>query len=100
MTFVSLVLIQFFKAYNFRSDRLLGAAPALRQQWLNLAIVWELLLLALIVYVPFLQEPFGDVLPPLDDWPIVLPVALTICPVLELAKWIIRRSGIGERQPA
>ncbi len=28
MTFVSLVLIQFFKAYSFRSDSPLGVRPA------------------------------------------------------------------------
>jgi hypothetical protein len=49
MTFVSLVLIQFFKAYNFRSDRHSVLQPPLRQPWLNLAIVWELVLLALLI---------------------------------------------------
>ena len=45
MTFVSLVLIQFFKAYNFRSDRHSVLRKPFANKWLNLAILWELLLL-------------------------------------------------------
>jgi len=49
MTFVSFVLIQFFKAYNFRSDRNSVLDRPLSNRWLNLAILWELVLLALII---------------------------------------------------
>ncbi|MCS6937813.1 MAG: cation-translocating P-type ATPase, partial [Roseiflexus sp.] len=55
MTFVSLVLIQFFKAYNFRSDRNSVWNKPFANKWLNLAIIWELILLSLIVYLPFLH---------------------------------------------
>ena len=51
MTFVSLVLIQFFKAYNFRSDRHSVLVRPFANKWLNLAIVWELAALALIIYL-------------------------------------------------
>ena len=44
MTFVSLVLIQFFKAYNFRSDRQSVLHRPFANKWLNRAIVWELVL--------------------------------------------------------
>ena len=37
MTFVSLVLIQFFKAYNYRSDRLSVLHRPFANHWLNLA---------------------------------------------------------------
>jgi Ca2+-transporting ATPase len=59
MTFVSLVLIQFFKAYNYRSDRLSVLRRPFANKWLNAAIAWELLLLAVVIYAPFLQGPFG-----------------------------------------
>jgi Ca2+-transporting ATPase len=95
MTFVSLVLIQFFKAYNFRSDRLSVLNRPLANKWLNLAIVWELILLVLIVYVPFLHAPFGTFSLPLVDWAIVLALAFTVSPVLELAKWMERRGWFG-----
>jgi len=91
MTFVSLVLIQFFKAYNFRSDRHSVINQPFANKWLNLAILWESLLLALIVYVPFLHRPFGTYSLPLVDLIIIIIGAFTISPVLELVKWLERR---------
>ncbi|MEZ0396630.1 MAG: cation-translocating P-type ATPase [Anaerolineales bacterium] len=96
MTFVSLVLIQFFKAYNFRSDRHSVFQRPFANKWLNLAILWEIGLLLLIVYLPFLHEPFNTYSLPLVDWLIVLALALTIMPVLELAKWMERRGWLGK----
>ena len=91
MTFVSLVLIQFFKAYNFRSDRLSVLRDPFANKWLNLAIFWELIMLALILYVPALESVFGTVALPLNDWVLIIAAALTISPVLELTKWLERR---------
>ncbi|MDW8327369.1 MAG: cation-translocating P-type ATPase [Anaerolineales bacterium] len=96
MTFVSLVLIQFFKAYNFRSDRHSMLNRPFANKWLNLAIVWELALLLLIVYLPFLHEPFGTFSLPLIDWLIVVALAFTVSPVLEIAKWMERRGWFGK----
>jgi Ca2+-transporting ATPase len=95
MTFVSLVLIQFFKAYNFRSDRNSVFHKPFANKWLNTAIVWEIVLLLLIVYVPALHEPFNTFSLPLVDWLIVLGLSLTISPVLELVKWMERRGWFG-----
>ena len=95
MVFVSLVLIQFFKAYNFRSDRHSVLNRPFANKWLNLAVLWELFLLALIVYVPFLHEPFGTFSLPWQDWIIIIVLSLTISPVLELAKWMERRGWFG-----
>ena len=91
MTFVSLVLIQFFKAYNFRSDRQSVLHQPFANKWLNLAIVWELIMLGFILYVPVLERVFGTF--PLTgiDWVIIVAAALTVSPVLELTKWVERR---------
>jgi len=96
MTFVSLVLIESFKAYNFRSDRHSVLNQPFANRWLNLAIVWGLVPLAIIVYAPFLHEPFSTVSLPLVDWAIVVVLAFTVSPVLELAKWMERRGWFGE----
>jgi len=96
MTFVSLVLIQFFKAYNFRSDRNSVLIKPFANKWLNIAILWEIALLILIIYVPFLHDAFGTFYLPLVDWAIVLGLALTISPVLEVAKWMERRGWFGK----
>ncbi|AOS83820.1 ATPase [Chlorobaculum limnaeum] len=90
MTFVSLVLIQFFKAYNFRSEREHVFRKPFANKWLNLAILWELVMLAAIVYVPVLTTPFGTFAMPAEDWVIVVGGALTIVPVIEMTKWLIR----------
>jgi Ca2+-transporting ATPase len=95
MVFVSLVLIQFFKAYNFRSDRHSVLNRPFANKWLNIAVLWELFLLSLIVYVPFLHKPFGTFSLPLEDWLIIIALSLTISPVLELAKWMERRGWFG-----
>ncbi|HVI70966.1 MAG TPA: HAD-IC family P-type ATPase [Pyrinomonadaceae bacterium] len=96
MTFVSLVLIQFFKAYNFRSDRLSVLNQPFANKWLNLAIFWELILLGLIVYVPILETTFGTFGLPWIDWVIIVAAAFTVSPVLELTKWMERRGWFGE----
>lgn len=95
ITFIALVLIQFFKAYNFRSDRHSVLNKPFANKWLNLAVLWETALLVLIVYLPFLHEPFGTYSLPLTDWLLVITLAATVVPVLELAKWAERRGWFG-----
>lgn len=95
MAFVSLVLIQFFKAYNFRSDRHSVLRRPFANRWLNRAILWETMMLLLLIYVPFLREAFKIYpLPPID-WAIVLVAAATVVPVLELVKAAERRGWLG-----
>jgi Ca2+-transporting ATPase len=97
LTFLSLVLIQFFKAYNFRSERNSVFRRPFANKWLNLAILWELALLALIVYLPVLQQPLGTYSLPLNDWLIVTGLALTVVPVLEATKWLLRHNWLEKR---
>ena len=91
MTFVALVLTEFFKAYSFRSDRNSVLHRPFANRWLNVAILWELLLLLLVVYLPILQRPFGTFALTWQDWAIVLTLAFSVAPVLELAKRFGRR---------
>ncbi len=95
MTFVSLVLIQFFKAYNFRSDRHSVFEKPFSNKWLNLAVGWEIVLLVLIIYLPFLHEPFNTYALPAMDWLLVGCLSITIIPILEIAKWMERKGWFG-----
>jgi Ca2+-transporting ATPase len=95
-TFVSLVLIQFLKAYNYRSDRFSVLRRPFANRWLNVAIAWELALLAVVIYAPFLQEPFGTFRFRWMDWALPAALAFTIVPVLETVKWMERRGLFGE----
>ena len=95
--FVSLVLIEFLKAYNFRSDRESVFRRPFANRWLNLAILWEVALLFLVMTLPFLRTAFGmHILTP-EDWFIPVALAVTVIPVLETGKWIIRRRAPGTR---
>lgn len=91
MCFVLLVLVEFFKAYNFRSDHRSILHRPFANRWLNLAIGWELVLLALVVYMPILHRPFGTFALTGEDWLIVILAAFTITPVLEVVKAWQRR---------
>jgi len=91
LCFLTLVMIQFFKAYNFRSDKQsLFKIGVFKNKWLNIAIPWEIALLVVIVYVPALQPSFHTF--PLSgfDWLLVVLLAATVFPVLELTKVIFR----------
>ena len=95
MVFVSLVLMEFFKAYGYRSDHQHVLHRPFVNRWLNLAIGWELVLLVLILYVPFLQQAFGTTPLGLGQWAFIAFWAHTILPVLELVKWLERRGTFG-----
>ena len=91
MTFVLLVLIQFYKAYSYRSDRNSILRRPFSNRWLNLAVLWELGLLGLVIYVPFLQRAFGTFTFGWADWGIVATAAFSIVPWVEGVKWVQRR---------
>jgi len=92
MCFVSLVLIQFVKAFSFRSETRSVLHRPFANRWLDLAIAWELALLAAVVYVPALHSPFGTFALTPADWAVVAFTAFTVAPVLELAKWLVGRA--------
>jgi Ca2+-transporting ATPase len=95
LTFVSLVLIQLVKAYHFRSDRHSVLRSPLANRWLDLAVLWELMLLCAVVHVPFLQRALGT--QPLGalEWVVVATAALSVSPVLESVKCLARRGRLG-----
>ncbi|ACG71740.1 ATPase, P-type (transporting), HAD superfamily, subfamily IC [Anaeromyxobacter sp. K] len=92
MCFMSLVLVQFAKAFAFRSERHSVLRRPFANRWLDLAIAWELALLLLVVYLPPLRAAFGTYALPAADWLLVTGAALTVLPVLELAKLAVRRA--------
>ena len=96
LTFVLLVLIQFFNAYNCRSDRHSFFHRPFANRWLNLAVGWEAMLFIAIIYVPFFQTAFGTFSLSQADWILVIALAASIVPVIEAVKWMVRRGWFGE----
>jgi Ca2+-transporting ATPase len=95
MVFAGLVLVEFFKAYNYRSDRRSALIRPFANRWLNLAVAWEVALLVLVIYLPWGQELFGTFGLTVIDWLILISVGLTIFPLLESVKWLERRGWFG-----
>ena len=94
LCFATLVIIQFFKAFNFRSDKKsMFQIGMFSNKWLNLAILWEVVLLTLLFYLPFLQETFHTFSLSAFECMLVILLAATIFPVLELTKAAIRWQG-------
>ena len=96
--FATLILIELFKAFSFRSDRRSTLEGTFRNRWLNLAVTWEIVLLTLVINVPFLEHAFGTTDLSLGRWALVVAAALTIVPVLELGKLLVRRSSAGSAE--
>ncbi|MBM3227733.1 cation-translocating P-type ATPase [Candidatus Peribacteria bacterium] len=86
MVFASLCMIEFLKAYCFRSDRSSIFRRPFANRWLNLATLSSMLLLACVMYVPFFQGPFKTVALPADDLLFITLAALSVVPVLEIGK--------------
>jgi Ca2+-transporting ATPase len=99
MTFASLVLIQFLKAYSYRSYHASVLHRPFANRWLNLAVAWEVMLLLLVVHLPWLQRPFGTFPMSPTDWAIVLGVAATVLPVLDVAKVLLRQPASSATPP-
>jgi len=95
MVFAGLTLIEFFKAYNYRSDRHSVLLRPFGNKWLNLSVAWEVILLTAVVYAPNLQRPLSTSSLSPGDWAILLGVTVSIFPVLELVKWLERRGWFG-----
>ncbi len=91
LCFLCLVVIQFFKAYNFRSDRKsIFEIGLFKNKWLNLAILWEAALLYIVIEVPFLEEVFNTYPLSVFEWLAVILLAASIFPILEISKAVIR----------
>ncbi len=99
MTFVSLVLVEFVKAFEFRSDRRSVLHRPFANRWLDLAIAWELALLVLVVRLPPLERVFGTYPLSAADWAIAAGAAVTVAPVLEAVKALVRRGAFGPDAP-
>ncbi|MDI6815118.1 MAG: cation-translocating P-type ATPase, partial [Dehalococcoidales bacterium] len=95
LCFLTLIMIQFFKAYNFRHERksLLEIGTIGKNKWLDLAIISQIMLMLVIIYVPFLQEPFHTFSLSVVDWAIVILLAGSVSPILEISKAVIRWQG-------
>jgi Ca2+-transporting ATPase len=92
LVFMTLIVIQFFKAFNYRSDRLsVFEIGILGNKWLIGAVLVSFGMTLPLLYVPFLQETFNTYPLTMVDWIIVILSSASIFIVLEVGKLVIRR---------
>ena len=96
MTFVSLVLIQFFKAYNYRSDHLSVFQKPFANKWLNMRRRVGTGAAAGDPVCAIRQRAFATFALSLEDWIIATVMAFSVVPVLETVKWMTRRGWFGD----
>ncbi|MBI2851698.1 MAG: calcium-transporting P-type ATPase, PMR1-type [Chloroflexi bacterium] len=98
MVFMTLIVFQLFAAFGFRSDRLsLFRIGLFNAKWLIAAVLVSFAMTLPLLYISFLQEVFHTYPLTASDWAIVFGTSITVLPVLEISKLIIRRVG---RSPA
>jgi Ca2+-transporting ATPase len=89
LCFVSLILLEFFNAFNCRSFNysLFKIGPA-GNKWLLAAIAWEICMLNLVVYLPALQGPFHTYALNAQDWGICLLTGASVFIIVEITKFV------------
>lgn len=98
MAFLTLGTIQLFHAYNVKSVfKSLFSSNPFANKYLNMAFIGSGALLLMVVLLPALQNLFGVV--PLDggQWSIVMLAAASIVVFVEIAKFVLRTTGIAAK---
>ena len=68
MAFTTLMLFRIFNVFNARSDERSAFAHLFANRWLWAAVAGSVVLQAVVVYVPFLQNAFGTTPLRGGDW--------------------------------
>jgi Ca2+-transporting ATPase len=92
VVFASMILFELANAYNCRSVRFSAfKAGVFGNRWLNPAVLISAGLMFVVIQVPALDEVFHTSILAGRDWALVVPLSLTIIPVVEGAKWTLVR---------
>jgi Ca2+-transporting ATPase len=98
MAFLTLSLCELFRAYTVRSERAsLFKIGVFSNKWMQYAVGLSIGLLLLVCATPFLQPIFNTHFLTLNEWLIVISLALIPAMSEEITKFFLR---IGERQRA
>jgi Ca2+-transporting ATPase len=101
MVFITLVLLQLVNAFNCRSDYLsLFRVGVWGNRLLILAVVVSLAMMVMVIEWDPLSNLFHTTPLRWQDWLVAAGLSLTLVPVVELTKWIVRRRTRSRRQRA
>jgi Ca2+-transporting ATPase len=100
MVFITLVLMQLVNAFNCRSDHLsLFTVGVFGNRFLILAVLASLGMMVMVIEWAPLSRLFHTTPLRWQDWLLAASLSLTLVPVVELTKWIVRRRGRSRRRP-
>jgi Ca2+-transporting ATPase len=93
MAFVTLSLCELFRAYTVRSERVsIFRLGVFSNKWMQYAVGASIVLLLVVVNVPFLQPIFNTHFLAVNEWLIVLGLALIPAVTEEITKYFMRAS--------
>ena len=93
MAFVTLSVSELARAYTSRSEHLsLWSIGVFSNKYMQYAVAASLVLLALVIYVPFLQLIFNTTPMGLREWGLMLPLIFVPSIAAEITKWFLRRN--------
>jgi Ca2+-transporting ATPase len=99
MVFITLVLMQLMNAFNSRSDYLsLFTVGVFANRFLVLSVLVSLAMMVAVIEWDPLSYLFHTTPLRWQDWLVAAGLSLTLVPVVELTKWIVRRRGRSRRR--
>lgn len=89
--FFLFILVELFIALDFRSLKysIFKAPP---HKWLLIALVWELVLIAVLIHLPTIREAFGVNLPAVPEILAISGFGLLVIAAMEATKAVLRRA--------
>ena len=97
MAFLTMSMAEIFQSFNMRSRRGSSFTMKTTNWWLLGAGAAAFVLTLLVLYVPFLRNLFGFEPVAFGEFLIALVLAFAIIPLVELVKWIQRKTGHSEK---
>jgi Ca2+-transporting ATPase len=101
ITFASMVIFEWFRAFNARSDEhTVFKIGLLRNRWLVISVSTAVLLQLAVIYVPFLQIAFSTVPLGIDKWGVAVLAGGSLFAVDEIRKALFPRLfSLGKWRP-
>jgi Ca2+-transporting ATPase len=101
MVFITLVLAELVNAFNCRSDYLsIFQVGVLGNRFLILSVLASLAMMVLVIEWDPLSRLFHTTPLRWQDWLLAAGLSLTLVPVVELTKWLVRRRSRRRTAPA
>ena len=101
MVFVTLIMAEQVNAFNCRSDyHSLFTVGFFANRFLVVSVILSTSMMLAVIYWPPLSALFHTTPLRLQDWGVAAGLSLTLIPIVELTKWIIRRRTRSRRRMA